>query len=415
MPDIFQLQSPSKLLKAEVELPSSKSISNRLLIINALSNGALKIHNLSNSQDTQILKNAIDNLKINKNIDIGEAGTALRFLTALLANTPGEYLLSGSARMQERPIEEMVNALISIGADISYAGKPGFAPLKIKGKTLIGGEVTINAGISSQFVSGLMLIAPLMKKGLRINLEGHIMSASYILMTYDLMKKFGIDIKFEKSSIIVKSGKYLQGEITVEPDWTSASYFYSILALAEGGEILLKDIKEKSIQGDVTTLKLFTPLGIESQYNESGLLIKKTRKTKIKFAEINFLSNPDLAQTMAVCLAGLNISAVFTGLQTLKHKETDRISALKKEIKKIGYNFEETDNDKWFLDPIEQTEKIKENPVFETYNDHRMAMSFATLSMKLDRIQIKNPEVVGKSFPGFWNNLKNLGFVIAKI
>ncbi len=415
MLNIFQLQSPLKLLKAEVELPSSKSISNRLLIINALSKGALTIHSLSNSEDTQILKKAIDSLKINKNIDIGEAGTAFRFLTALLANTPGEYLLSGSARMQERPIKEIVNSLTSIGADITYAGKPGFAPLKIKGKTLIGGEVTINAGISSQFVSGLMMIAPLMKKGLRINLEGDIMSASYILMTYDLMKELGIDIKFEKSSIIIRSGQYFPGEITVETDWTAASYFFSILALAEGGEIMLKNIKEKSIQGDSALVKLFEPLGINAKFTGSGLLIKKSSSTKIKYAEINFSNNPDLAQTMAVCLAGLNISAVFSGLQTLKLKETDRISALKNELNKIGHNFEQTGHNRWLLDSIEQTAKFKENPLFETYNDHRMAMSLAALSMKFDRIQIKNPDVVIKSFPGFWDNLKNLGFVISKI
>jgi 3-phosphoshikimate 1-carboxyvinyltransferase len=410
------LQAPSKIIKGEITLPSSKSISNRLLIIQALCEKEFPIINISDSSDTIVLQNALKLLDTNKIIDVGDAGTTMRFLTAYLANKPGEYVMTGSERMKQRPIGDLVNALNSIGAEITFLENQGYPPIRIKGKELDGGSININASISSQFVSALMMVAPFMKNDLTINLVGEIASFPYINMTYELMRQFGIDIVLEKNQIFIKKGNYqCNDEYKVEPDWTSASYFYSILALAEGGEFFFPGLLKNTIQGDAVIINWFEELGIQSTFSETGVSIKKFNKQIKSDFNFNFKNNPDIAQTMAVCLAGLNVNADFTGIESLKIKETDRILALQNELRKTGCHFLNKGQNIWALHNDNSNLELENNLVFETYKDHRMAMAFCAFAMLYKQIGIKNPDVVNKSFPKFWTSLKKTGFSFTKI
>ena len=409
---IIKISFANKSCFGEITLPPSKSISNRLLIIKALCEKDFSIQNISKSTDTKVLEDALGNINKTEIINTGDAGTAMRFLTAYLAITPGIRTLTGSERMKKRPLKELVDALLNLGADIQYLEKAGYPPLKITGKKLSGGEVQINSDISSQYISALMMIAPKLPEGLNIQLNKDVVSMPYIIMTADLMKQFDIDISFNKNNISIKPGTYNAIDTLVEPDWSSASYFYSILSLATDGSIYMPGLKEDSIQGDKILHKWFEKLGVISEFNSDGLTIKKIKSISQSSLNFNFINNPDLAQTIAVCCACAGLNADFTGLNTLRIKETDRISALKNELKKINGDFVQKDMNHYFLQCDKEADFSKLSPTVKTYNDHRMAMSFAAIAMKCKSVYIENPDVVKKSYPDFWDNLQKLGFDI---
>lgn len=404
----YKISAPRRI-NSVINLPASKSISNRALILNALSNSPYPIENLSNSDDTRVMIEAFNS---NSNtFDIGAAGTSMRFLTAYFSRIPGERILTGSKRMQERPINILVEALNTLGGCVEYTVNQGFPPLKIKGKALEGGDIFLSGGISSQFISALLMTAPMMKKGLRIHLEGDIVSTPYIKMTLDMMDEYGVKSEWEGNTIQVYPNEYKPVHFKVESDWSAASYWYSIVALCDEASVELKGLRKDSVQGDSKVAELFIDLGVLSQFTEDGVILTKNgEKTKKIFH--NFVNEPDLAQTFAVTCCLLDVPFLFTGLQSLKIKETDRIEALKTELRKLGYVVNDRDNSmlEW---EGERCEPEKE-PVISTYEDHRMAMAFAPASVGLGHICIDEPMVVTKSYPDFWDDLTKAGFSIEK-
>ena len=394
------------------EISGSKSESNRLLILNSIY-GNLKIDNLSNSDDTVILDKYITNLE--SHIDVHHAGTAMRFLTALLAiKTNKKFVITGSKRMKERPIKILVQALNKLGANISYFDKKGFPPLIIKGQEIFGGEISLNSNISSQYISALMLIAPILKNGLLINLEGKITSKPYLEMTLAILKKIGINCYFKNNIISIEHcSKINNSAISIESDWSSVSYFYSIVALSNAAELNIGTFYKSSIQGDVKLYEIYAKLGVETKFikSSSRILIKKINDfIKPDHIDLDLTENPDIAQTIAVTCFGLGISCDLFGLHTLKIKETDRLEALKIELSKLGANVKVTNNS-FHLAP---TFSINNGISIETYNDHRMAMAFAPLAL-MTPIIINNPDVVTKSYKDFWKDLKSLNFNLSKI
>ncbi|MBK5721913.1 3-phosphoshikimate 1-carboxyvinyltransferase [Dysgonomonas sp. Marseille-P4677] len=390
-----------------INLPASKSISNRALILNALSLSPFNIANLSDCDDTNVMVEAFKSG--NSLIDVKAAGTSMRFLTAFLAITPGEWVITGTERMKERPIHLLVDALISLGARIQYLGKVGFPPLKIKGTSLNGGEIFLSGDVSSQFISALLMIAPTMSKGLTIHLEGDIISIPYIKLTLGMMAQYGVRTHWDGRTIKIHPEEYKATHYTVESDWSAASYWYEIAALYDDSHIELKGLFRDSMQGDSKVAELFLDLGVATEYTENGVVLTKTgKKTKKLFH--NFVNEPDLAQTFAVTCCMMGIPFMFTGLQTLKIKETDRIEALKNELKKLGYLLYDSENSilEWNGEKCEPDP----DPVIKTYEDHRMAMAFAPAAIKLDHINIAEPKVVTKSYPRFWDDLKSVGFII---
>ncbi|MEN9918368.1 MAG: 3-phosphoshikimate 1-carboxyvinyltransferase [Bacteroidota bacterium] len=402
----YKISAP-KTICSNIDLPASKSISNRALILKALSKSDQPIDNLSESDDTRVMIHAFGAGE--STIDIGAAGTSMRFLTAYLAQTPGEWVITGSKRMQERPIKILVDALRSLGAQIEYLGNQGFPPLKIKGTALHGGEVYLSGGISSQFISALLMIAPTMRKGLTLNLEGNIISAPYIKLTLQLMDDFGVQAKWEESIIKVHPNEYKPTSFRVESDWSAASYWYSIAALSNEAKIELKGLNQNSGQGDSKVAELFADLGIDTEYTSNGVVLSKNGRTVKKLFH-NFVNEPDLAQTFTVTCCMLGIPFLFTGLQSLKIKETDRIEALKAEMKKLGYII--TDSENSILEWNGERTVAETEPVIATYEDHRMAMAFAPASLKINSIKIAEPKVVSKSYPNYWGDLQKAGFTI---
>lgn len=389
----------------KINISGSKSESNRMLILQAQFPN-ISIENLSESDDTKVL---LEGLKTtNGTVDVHHAGTAMRFLTAYFAaKEDTEIILTGSQRMQERPIGILVNALKSLGADIEYLKNEGFPPLKIKGKSFQKSEVKIKANISSQYISALMLVAPMFPNGLRIYLEGKTTSMPYIEMTLSLLKSIGIKGGFSKNEILISSEKNVETKtLVVESDWSSASYFYSLLALSENAEMTLGSYSNKSLQGDSALALIYDSLGVKTVFNTSeGIILLSKKKTELPDSLLLDLSNtPDLAQTIAVTCFGLGISCKLTGLHTLKIKETDRLLALKNELEKMGATIQ-VDDDSLNL---EKATKINSNKSIETYQDHRMAMAFAPLSLKT-KLAINDAEVVSKSYPNFWKDLQKVG------
>lgn len=405
---IYTLYAP-QTIKVTVDLPASKSISNRMLIMNALPESPCPIRNLSDSSDTRVLEEALRST--DSIIDIGAAGTSMRFLTAYFAQKAGERILTGSERMRQRPIGILVEALRSIGAEINYSEKEGFPPLKIKGKKLVGGKIRLDGSVSSQYISALMMTAPLMKKGLEIELIGDIISEPYIKMTSRLMQSFGVLAERFGNIIRIKQAMYSPVSFSVENDWSAASYWYEIGVLS-GSEtaITLLGLVENSIQGDSRGRFLFEKLGVESSFQEDAVLLEKiTLSASGKVLEYNFINEPDLAQTFVVTCCLKDIPFRFSGLQSLRIKETDRISALQKEMQKLGYVLETSDSSiEW------KGEKCppEKEPVISTYEDHRMAMAFAPAALKFGSIRIENPDVVAKSYPRYWDDLRKAGFTI---
>ena len=393
-------------INLEINLPASKSISNRALILNALSYSPYDVKNLSDCDDTNVMLKAFDS-NSNK-FDIGAAGTSMRFLTAFLAKTVGEWEITGSERMKQRPIKILVDALNALGGKIEYIENEGFPPLKIFGSAMMGGEISLDGGISSQYISALMMIAPYMVNGLKITLTGNIISKPYILMTAGMMKDFGVNVDFQDNVINIKPQAYNPISYTVESDWSGASYWYETLAIAGKGKITLKGLYQKSLQGDSEVANIFRNLGIETEYKSGGINLTPNPSPKgegSKSFKYDFTNVPDLAQTVVVTCCLKHIPFEFSGLQSLRIKETNRILALKNELAKLGYVLTEKDNDKLLWNG-ERCEK-QTLPVIETYEDHRMAMAFAPASL-LFPIEIENPHVVSKSYPNFWEDFEKI-------
>ena len=397
-----QLHFPISNLNLEIILPASKSISNRALILNALAYSPYDIQNLSDCDDTRVTVKALDSN--DTTFDIGAAGTAMRFLTAFLAKTVGEWIITGSERMKNRPIKLLVNALTSLGARIEYVEKEGYPPLRIFGSALMGGEISLNGGVSSQYISALMMIAPYMQNGLKIKLEGKVISVPYIRMTMSMMKEYGVIVTFENNEIDIKPQLYKPIQYKVESDWSAASYWYEILSIAGKGQIFLSGLNANSSQGDSKVAELFEQLGVITDYQTEGVLLTSNENFSTKF-EYDFVDQPDLAQTFAVTCCLKNIPFHFKGVQSLKIKETNRIAALINELAKLGYVlFEPFEGElAWAGELCNAAEEIS----IATYEDHRMAMAFAPAALKIP-IVIEEPEVVSKSYPNFWKDFEKL-------
>jgi 3-phosphoshikimate 1-carboxyvinyltransferase len=410
---IYGISIKERNIKATINLPSSKSISNRALIINALSYSPYPLLNLSDSDDTKVLSAALNSN--NNKFDIGHAGTAMRFLTAFLAKIVGEWEVTGSERMQQRPISILVDALKSLGAQIEYTKNEGFPPLKILGSRLIGKTIELDGSVSSQYISALLLIAPSIENGLTMKLKGEITSRSYIDLTLKLMAKFGIQYHWEENYITVQQQNYLPRDFTIEADWSGASYWYEILSLCNSGEILLKNLALESLQGDANIAGWFTQFGVISTQKTDGVLLSKKENFSPGKLIHDFIENPDVAQTMACLCVAKEIPFHFSGLKTLKIKETDRISALQKELSKFGAELTEPNEGELAWNGKINSNILIENPVIETYHDHRMALAFAPMALNGYRLQISDPMVITKSYPGFWEDLKTAGFTIKEI
>ena len=406
---IYTLQATPDI-KTSIQLPASKSISNRALILNALSKSSYSIENLSDSDDTQVMLEAFE-AKGNF-IDIGAAGTSMRFLTAYLSQLEGEYTITGTERMKNRPIKILVEALRQSGAEIEYMEKEGYPPLKITGKELKGGVIYLNGNVSSQYISALMMIAPYMEKGLTIHLEGNIISKSYIQMTTCLMEDYGVKTIWEGQTIQICPQFYQPVPFCVESDWSAASYWYEIMALSENdSSVELLGLKKDSTQGDAKGAKLFERLGVRTKYTDQGIVLSKSQPNITEnLLEYDFINEPDLAQTFVVTCCLLDIPFRFTGLQSLRIKETDRILALQKEMRKLGYIIE--DRSDCVMEWSGKRCQPDDNPVINTYEDHRMAMAFAPICLKTGSLMIAEPEVVSKSYPNFWEDLRKAGFLI---
>lgn len=399
----MKLHFTADSIRATVQLPASKSISNRALILNALAYSPHDIQNLSDCDDTRVMIRALDSN--NTHFDVGAAGTSMRFLTAFLAKTVGEWSITGSERMKQRPIRLLVDALNSLGAKIEYLENEGFPPLKIYGSAMMGGEITLNGGVSSQYISALMMIAPYMVNGLTIKLEGNIISVPYIEMTRSMMAEFGVQTSFSNNTITIEAQRYSPVPFTVESDWSAASYWYELLSIANKGEVILKGLSQQSYQGDSKVAAIFGQLGVHTRFTNEGVVLSPTGQC-VDFLNYNFSNEPDLAQTVVVtcCLKGIQFE--FSGLQSLKIKETDRVAALINELAKLGFVIEEPAEG--MLAWKGKTVVTEQLPAIKTYDDHRMAMAFAPAALKTP-LAIEHPEVVSKSYPDFWKDLGTAG------
>lgn len=396
------LHVPATAVNLDIQLPSSKSISNRALILNALAYSPYDILNLSDCDDTRVTVKALNS--DDTTFDIGAAGTSMRFLTAFLSKTVGEWVITGSERMKNRPIKLLVDALNSLGAKIEYLEKDGYPPLKIFGSALMGGEISLNGGVSSQYISALMMVAPYMVNGLKITLEGNVISVPYIRMTMKMMEDYGVKVTFDNHVIDVRPQVYKPIQYTVESDWSAASYWFEILSIAGSGQIFLKGLYEQSTQGDSAVAPLFAQLGVASEFSPEGVLLKASGRYTDKF-EYNFVNQPDLAQTFAVTCCMRGIPFHFSGVQSLKIKETDRIAALINELAKLGYVLHEPVDSElaWSGERCTPAATIS----IRTYEDHRMAMAFAPAAL-CQPLVIEEPQVVSKSYPSFWDDFSKL-------
>lgn len=400
------IQNP---IHSSIQITGSKSESNRLLLLKALYPN-IQIENLSNSDDSHYMENGLGMSR--GTVDIHHAGTAMRFLTAFFASRENvEVVLTGSERMQQRPISILVDALKELGADIRYLEKEGYPPIKINGRKLKNRKTSLPANVSSQYISALLLIAPSLAHGLELELIGEITSVPYIQMTCSLLSEIGVQNSFEGNVIQVSNTESIAGTtVTVESDWSSASYFYGIAALAPlGTELKLSSYKQKSLQGDSILQDLYKYFGVETEATDQSIILRKISEPLNDEFQYNLANAPDLAQTIAVTCFGLGIACDLSGLHTLKIKETDRLEALKAELSKLGADIHVTD-ERLVLQP---SSDINKDVSIDTYNDHRMAMAFAPLALKTS-IFINDAEVVSKSYPDYWKDLQSLGFMINK-
>lgn len=442
----YKILSPGSV-NSSIVLPSSKSISNRALAIGALAGSIASITNLSDCDDTEVMQRWLTERP--STVDVGAAGTSMRFSTALLAVGQGEHVITGSERMKNRPIKILVDALRRLGADISYVEKEGYPPLRIVGKGgLSYGSVSLPGNVSSQYISALMMIGPYLKDGLILTLTDKVISRPYIEMTMSLMRQFGAKVYWDCSSdesngtvdepchsngtvdeslesnsaddkstesnvIIVESGRYAVKSYNVESDWSAASYWYEMVALSSEGDarVLLPGLYEDSLQGDSKGREVFSLLGVKTEYTKDGVLLsKKTRE--VDTLEYDFVKMPDLAQTFVVTCCMMGVPFHFTGLESLKIKETDRIVALKNEMAKLGFDLEDRNDSELLWDGRRRalTAEEYDSVAIDTYEDHRMAMAFAPVALVNGSIRINNPHVVSKSYPRYWDNLLAAGF-----
>ena len=411
------LKSSSIQRPSSIKITGSKSETNRLLLLQALYPN-LVLDNTSNSDDSEVMLKALQNSQLltpnSQLIDVHHAGTAMRFLTAYFSIQEGkEVVLTGSSRMKERPIKILVEALNQLGADISYEENEGFPPIKIIGKKLIQNKVSLPANVSSQYISALLLIAPKLENGLELTLEGEITSVPYIKMTLTLLNEIGVKTSFVGNKISVKPQFTIHNsQFTIESDWSSASYWYSIVALSEiGTQISLSSYKKNSLQGDSALANIYQDFGVETVFNEdNSITISKTKNHQLSIVNYQLNNCPDIAQTITVTCFGLGIGCHLTGLHTLKIKETDRLEALKTELTKLGATISVTNESL----TLEASNHINENIAIDTYQDHRMAMAFAPLALKIS-LTINQAEVVSKSYPDFWEDLKIIGIVGSEV
>lgn len=406
-----------KEINAEINLTGSKSESNRALIIAALSNGPVKVDNLSDADDTVVLNNILSELKKEDNtlqhIDVGHAGTAMRFLTAYLSTLKGQFLLTGSKRMKERPIRLLVDALKTLGAEVNYEAEEGYPPLLISGGlNQSTNKVKIKGDVSSQYLSALLIIAPTLPLGLSLEIEGNLTSRPYVDMTLKMLEEVGIQHQWQGNTITIEPQKHQESKLTVEPDWSACSYWFSIASLADEATITLPNLKEKSLQGDSRIQEIMLQLGVETLRKGSGIQINGQAECSPQEKILDLKDCPDLAQTIIVAAAAKGLNLVFTGLETLKIKETNRIKALQNELAKIGVALLE-DHEVYTLEC--KNLNFPDRVFFKTYDDHRMAMAFAPLSLLIPEVEIEDLHVVEKSYPDFWKDLQKAGFTVKEV
>ena len=411
----YTIKAPSQL-NASINLPASKSISNRALVINAMAGGNSHPNNLSDCDDTEVIIAALKDMP--DVINIKAAGTAMRFMTAYLSATQGEHTITGTERMQNRPISVLVDALRYLGADITYEKKEGYPPLHIKGKSLEGGHLEVVGNVSSQYISALLMIGPILKNGLELKLTGEIASRPYIDLTLWTMNEYGAEAEWtDVDTITVKPQPYHEvSGYTIENDWSASSYWYEMMALNGNSDskIKLEGLMDNSKQGDSVVKYIFSLLGVKSEFESRDCLSNVTLKAHrclLPRFDYDFTGSPDLAQTIVVACCALGVKFKFTGLASLKIKETDRIEALKTELKKVGYVIRDENDNTLIWDG--ETSAPTFEPI-DTYEDHRMALAFAPLAFKFSQIEINNPEVVSKSYPHYWEDLEKVGFEIIK-
>lgn len=414
----YKLTAPSSI-NCEITLPASKSISNRALVINALAGNTEHPENLSHCDDTDVMVAALRDMPYE--INIKAAGTAMRFTTALLAVGNGEHVITGTERMKHRPITVLVDALRRLGADIEYVEEEGFPPLRIRGKQLEGGNLDIAGNVSSQYISALLMIGPMMKNGLTLHLTGDIISRPYIDLTICTMQEFGANVEWEDNATVkVKPEPYKSVPFYIENDWSASSYWYEMLTLLSDvdSEVRMPGLMDGSRQGDSAIRYIFTMLGVKTRFADKCQLKPTTVSLRampiaLPRFDFDFVNQPDLAQTVVVATALCGIPFRFSGLQTLRIKETDRIAALKVEMAKLGYVLDDSEEGVLSWDGT-RCEPMAE-PVIDTYEDHRMAMAFAPASIKFQGLRINNPEVVSKSYPHYWDDLKKAGWIIEEL
>lgn len=403
----------------KIKLSGSKSISNRVLIIKALCEGSFEISNLSDSDDTKTLQALL--FSDSHELNVHHAGTTFRFLTSYLATSEGENILTGSERMQERPIRALSEALIKMGANISYMNNEGYPPLKIGSPTrTLGSKVSVSADISSQYISSLLLVAPTLPDGLEITMMGDLVSRPYLEMTLKIMEYFGVSHTWNDQTIRVAPQEYKAKDFFVEADWSAASYYYIIAAFAQEADITLTGLQKESLQGDSAISFIGNSFGLQTEYIDNSVRITKSGKPLEEFFEYDFIKCPDIAQSVSTMAAGTGVSALFTGLQTLRIKETDRIAALQAELAKVHIwlsklpaKFSKKSDLEYYMQEgsIDGDEMA---PTFSTYKDHRMAMAFGPLA-QLFPVEMEDHKVVTKSYPGYWEDLKVLGFIVEAI
>lgn len=414
----YTVSKSDRNIQARLSLTGSKSISNRALLIRALCHTPFEINRLAAANDTELMEALLaSDAEV---LDAGPAGTTYRFLTAYLALQPGTQILTGTERMKQRPIGVLVNALRSLGAQIEYVEKEGYPPLRIGEAAALGevNQLSISAGTSSQYISALLMIAPVLPRGLELTLEGNIVSRSYIEMTLDQMAYFGVKAEWEGNTIKVAPQAYQPRAFTVEADWSAASYHYAMAAFADDLDLQLDGLFPNSTQGDAALVPIMEHFGIQSTFNETGVRLTKSGKELPPAFEWDFILCPDIAQTLAVVCAGLGVQGLFTGLETLSIKETDRIAALKDELAKVHAYFSKlpprfTPNSQKEYFMVDGKADLSATPSFATYEDHRMAMAFAPLAM-FGPVQIEEPMVVEKSYPHFYEDLELLGFAVKR-
>ncbi len=419
----FTIKKTDRNLVGSIRLPSSKSISNRLLVIRALASNGFDIAHLSDSDDTLLLQNLLQKIREHQGrssmteLDTSNAGTVMRFLTAYLSMVPGKWILTGADRMKQRPIGILVDGLKSMGAQIDYLSKLGYPPVMIHGTSLKGKEIIVDPGISSQFISALIIIGPKIPGGLTLHLSGPAVSFPYVKMTIGLLKDFGIHVVQERSRIFITEGDYLPCNFKVESDWSAAAFWYEAAALADNVDLELEGLSRESLQGDSVISDIFRAFNVVTEFTGKGIHLTKSsepiQKNQFKF---NFSDHPDIAPAVITSCAMLGLNGIFTGLKSLQIKETDRLLALKTEYEKIGIKAETYSTGNLIPAMEIMASRIACQPGLQikTYGDHRMAMTFSLLAILNGNIRIEDPEVVTKSYPGFWNDLVSVGFEIVQ-